>query len=353
MLPEILLDDVRFQELVSEARTRIVRHAPEWTEHNVSDPGHHAHRAATRGSPSCSSTASTGSRSGCTSGCSRSWASSPGPPECASVAVRFMLDRPGGGAVVPAGTEVAVAAHRRQRVRGVPDRRRAGGAARVQARHLRHPAQGRQDPAGQGRRRGAGPDELQAPFGSPASAGDALLLGFDSPIAGLVIRLEHRVVARRGIGEPGRPAAAVGGVGGRRRVGAGDRRRRRDRRLHLRRRRDHRAGARGGGRDADRGRQPPLAALPRARPRAVSDHGVYTTSPEITLRAGAGRGRARSRPITPPPSTGELLGTSEGIPGATYPLPRRPVLAPEEGEVVEVRELGSDEWVAVGAGRVV
>ena len=39
MLPEILLDDVRFQELVSEARTRIVRHAPEWTEHNVSDPG--------------------------------------------------------------------------------------------------------------------------------------------------------------------------------------------------------------------------------------------------------------------------------------------------------------------------
>ena len=39
MLPEILLDDVRFQELVSEARTRIVRHSPDWTEHNVSDPG--------------------------------------------------------------------------------------------------------------------------------------------------------------------------------------------------------------------------------------------------------------------------------------------------------------------------
>ena len=39
MLPEILLDDLRFQELVSEARTRIVRHSPDWTEHNVSDPG--------------------------------------------------------------------------------------------------------------------------------------------------------------------------------------------------------------------------------------------------------------------------------------------------------------------------
>src|SRR5579863_1639306 len=34
-----MLDDVRFQELVSEARTRIVRHSPDWTEHNVSDPG--------------------------------------------------------------------------------------------------------------------------------------------------------------------------------------------------------------------------------------------------------------------------------------------------------------------------
>ena len=38
-LPEIELDDRGFQELVSEARTRIARRCPEWTEHNVSDPG--------------------------------------------------------------------------------------------------------------------------------------------------------------------------------------------------------------------------------------------------------------------------------------------------------------------------
>ena len=38
-LPEIKLDDRRFQDLVSEARTRIARACPEWTEHNVSDPG--------------------------------------------------------------------------------------------------------------------------------------------------------------------------------------------------------------------------------------------------------------------------------------------------------------------------
>ena len=38
-LPQIELDDRRFQELVSEARMRIARSCPEWTEHNVSDPG--------------------------------------------------------------------------------------------------------------------------------------------------------------------------------------------------------------------------------------------------------------------------------------------------------------------------
>src|SRR3954447_4386875 len=38
-LPEIELDDRRFQDLVSEARMRVSRACPEWTEHNVSDPG--------------------------------------------------------------------------------------------------------------------------------------------------------------------------------------------------------------------------------------------------------------------------------------------------------------------------
>lgn len=38
-LPEIRLDDREFQDLVSEARVRITRTCPDWTEHNVSDPG--------------------------------------------------------------------------------------------------------------------------------------------------------------------------------------------------------------------------------------------------------------------------------------------------------------------------
>jgi predicted phage baseplate assembly protein len=38
-LPQIELDDRTFQDLVSEARLRIAQACPEWTEHNVSDPG--------------------------------------------------------------------------------------------------------------------------------------------------------------------------------------------------------------------------------------------------------------------------------------------------------------------------
>ena len=38
-LPQVNLDDRRFQELVNEARQRITQSCPEWTEHNVSDPG--------------------------------------------------------------------------------------------------------------------------------------------------------------------------------------------------------------------------------------------------------------------------------------------------------------------------
>jgi predicted phage baseplate assembly protein len=38
-LPSPNLDDRRFQQLVDEAKTYIQRRAPEWTDHNVSDPG--------------------------------------------------------------------------------------------------------------------------------------------------------------------------------------------------------------------------------------------------------------------------------------------------------------------------
>ena len=38
-LPAPNLDDRRFQDIVDEAKRRIARLCPEWTDHNVSDPG--------------------------------------------------------------------------------------------------------------------------------------------------------------------------------------------------------------------------------------------------------------------------------------------------------------------------
>jgi predicted phage baseplate assembly protein len=38
-LPDVELDDRRFQDLVDEARLRIARRCPEWTDHNVANPG--------------------------------------------------------------------------------------------------------------------------------------------------------------------------------------------------------------------------------------------------------------------------------------------------------------------------
>jgi predicted phage baseplate assembly protein len=39
MLPAPILDDRRFQDLVDDAKRLVMRRCPEWTDHNVSDPG--------------------------------------------------------------------------------------------------------------------------------------------------------------------------------------------------------------------------------------------------------------------------------------------------------------------------
>jgi predicted phage baseplate assembly protein len=346
MLPEILLDDVRFQELVSEARTRIVRHAPEWTEHNVSDPGitlielyawltellvYRINRIPER----------------LHFGLLALVGVEPRPPECASVPVRFMLDQPGGGAVVPAGTEIA-------------SPRTAGSESVVfqtavelvvpHACKLTSYGTQRKGATTQLAKDGGGsvqrvPDQLQAPFASPAAPGDALLLGFDSPIADLVILLRIESSRAEGSANPGDPPlqweASVGGgewepatvvsdeTGGFT-LGGGDIT------VHV-----PETAAEAGIEGVNRHW---LRCRVLKRGPSGGDRGVYTKSPEImsveALVAGGTVEAYHAATVT-----GELLGTSEGIPGAAYPLPRHPVLPPEEGEVVEVRELGSGEWI--------
>ena len=341
MLPEILLDDVRFQELVSEARTRIVRYAPEWTEHNVSDPGitlielyawltellvYRINRIPER----------------LHFGLLALVGVMPRPPECASVPVRFMLKQPGGGGVVAAGTEIA-------------SPRTAGSESVVfqTAVELVVPHECKLATYGI-QRKGAKtqlaeaaqpPEKLQAAFASPASPGDAFLLGFDSPIAGLVLRLGIESSRAEGSADQRDPplkweASVGGGEWEPASVVA-----------------DETGGFMLGG-GAITVQVPETAAQERldgvsrhwlrcrvrARAHGDRDRGVYTKSPEITsvetLVAGATVEAYHAATVT-----GELLGTSEGIPGAIYALPRHPVLAFEADEVVEVRELGGEEWV--------
>jgi predicted phage baseplate assembly protein len=340
VLPEILLDDVRFQELVSEARTRIVRHAPEWTEHNVSDPGitlielyawltellvYRINRIPER----------------LHFGLLALVGVEPGPPECAGVPVRFMLDAPGGGGVVPAGTEIAS-----PRTAGsdsvvfqtaselvIPHEctlatfgiQRGGGTTQL-AKDAR--------PSGQ----------LQAAFGTPAASGDALLLGFETPIAGLVLRLAFESSRAEGSVDSSDPPLAWEAS-----VGA-------DEWDPVTVISDETGGFTLG--DGAITVQVPESATTtrieqtdrhwlrcRVLDRARRTQGTYATSPEISqvqsLVAGAAVEAYHAATVT-----GELLGTSEGIPGAAYPLPNHPVLSPEEGEVVEVRELGATEWTA-------
>lgn len=319
MLPEILLDDVRFQELVSEARTRIVRHAPEWTEHNVSDPGitlielyawltellvYRINRIPER----------------LHFGLLALVGVEPRPPECASVPVRFMLGQPGGGGVVPAGSEIA-------------SPRTAGSESVVfqTAEELVVPHE----------------CKLASNGGSLSSVGDALLLGFDSPIAGLVIQLRVESSRAEGSVNPGDPPlkweAAVGDDEWEPALLVSD---------------ETGGFTLGGGSITvhvpDAAAEVRIEGVKRRwlRCRVLNrahgdggDHGAYTKAPEITS-VDALIGGATVEAYHAATVSGELLGTSEGIPGATYPLPRHPVLTPEEGEVVEVRELGSDEWVA-------
>jgi predicted phage baseplate assembly protein len=343
VLPEILFDDVRFQELVSEARTRIVRHAPEWTEHNVSDPGitlielyawltellvYRINRIPER----------------LHFGLLALVGVQPRPPECASVPVRFIVDQPGGGAVVPAGTEIASA-----RTAGSESVVFQTAAELVVPRECKLASYGVERRGAHARltaESGRVPDELQAPFGSPASAGDALLLGFASPIGGLVIRLGIDSSRAEGSANPDDPPlqweASVGDGEWEPAAVVSD---------------ETQGFTLGGG--AITVHVPETAAEARIedvnrqwlRCRVLDrghgdggDHGVYTTSPEITsvgaLVAGATVEAYHAATVR-----GELLGTSDGIPGAVYPLPHRPVLPPEEGELVEVRELGSEDWV--------
>jgi predicted phage baseplate assembly protein len=338
VLPEIVLDDVRFQELVGEARSRIVRHSPDWTEHNVSDPGitlielfawlteilvYRMNRIPERLHQALLELV--GVR--------------PGPPHQASVELRFMLERPG-GATIPAGTEVATP----RTANSDSVTFQTGAELVVPARELAAcvlQRAGATEAVAMSAATAAPSAGQAAAFGDPPAPGDALLLGFAAPIAELVMRVEIESTRADGPGlDPADPplvweASGADGQWHEAAVIA-----------------DDTGGFLLGGGAVTVAAPAASAAAEVAgselhwlRCRVSEARRRYTRGPEIGAVSAAVVG---ATVVGQHAATvlDELVGTSEGIPGVSYRLQHRPVLDLRDGETLEVRERGSEAWVA-------
>ncbi len=200
-IPEVTLDDRGFQDLVNEARLRLSQRCPEWSEHNVSDPGitlvelfawmteaiiYRLNRVPEKLHVTLLNLLGIKIE----------------PPVAATTELRFRLTAPSDRA----------RRDPRRRHRGrhaphaerpgdrVPDLRRlhdpaaAAGLLRGQARRRRegHRRRARASPKPQG----AGSERLRY----AARAGDALYLGFDVPLANILLVVDVDCSQARGAG---------------------------------------------------------------------------------------------------------------------------------------------------------
>jgi predicted phage baseplate assembly protein len=344
-LPEINLDDRTFQDLVSEARTRIAQACPEWTEHNVSDPGitlvelfawmteltiYRLNRIPDKLHVALLELL--GIRLD--------------PPSAATTQLRFRLTGPTEDPVrVPHGaTEV-----------GTP--RTAGDepivfqttddytiqplrpAAYVLSRdgHVKNVA------VADGVAKPLGGEQLA--FGSPPRPGDALHLGFDAPIGRLLLSVDVEASQARGAGvdpldAPLRwevsagdnewdPAEVLEDLTGGFNYGSGTVE------LQLP---DHSAIQLLGGQRLHwlRCRIDELTVSGRAG-------STYTHAPEIYSITAAPTGALLPAAHSAHAAT-EMLGVSDGTPGQQLPLRMSPVLPLRQGETLEVQSPGERTW---------
>ena len=344
-LPVINLDDRGFQELVSEARARIARTCPEWTEHNVSDPGitlvelfaqmvdqliYRVNRIPEKLHVALLELL--GIRLD--------------PPSAAVTSLRFRLTSAAEERVaIPAGeTEVGTlrtaseqsvifqttedfAIEPLRPVRYVLNR---GGVVRGVA-----VADGEARPHG----------EEQLAFASPPQPGDALHLGFDAPVGRLLLRIDVEASEARGVGiDPSDPPL-------RWEVSGGD-----DTWLPAEVLVDDTGGFNFGSGSLEL-QLPERSGVQllsgerlhwvRCRIDATTPSGKtnssYTHPPEIYAITAAPIGallpaahRARS--------DREMLGVSDGSPGQVFELRTRPILPLQPGETLEVQPPGSETW---------
>ena len=349
-LPEIELDDRRFQDLVSEARTRISRSCPEWTEHNVSDPGitlielfawmtetllYRVNRIPDKLHVALLELLGLELE----------------PPTAATAELRFRLSAPADEAVsIPAGsTEVGTprTVAEESTVFSVTDDFVIPGV-RPTAYAVRRRGKLKSVPVAAGVARPMGQD--QAAFASQPVVGDAVYLGFDRSLARLLLRVEVDCSEARGAGidpedpplrwevstgdpdDPWREAEVlVDGTGGFN-YGSGA--------LELQLPPVH-------GREAVSG--PPAYWLrcrldERKRSGAATTEGTgFTQPPEIYSLTAAPIG-ALIPATHATHAEAEVLGQSDGTPGQVFSLQHSPVLASGDA-TLEVREPGESEWV--------
>ena len=345
-LPEIQLDDRRFQDLVSEARRRIHRSCPEWTEHNVSDPGitlielfawmtemtiYRLNRVPDKLHVELLELL--GIRLD--------------PPSAATTSLRFRLIGPPESPVrIPASSEVASSrAPGDEAVVFQTDSEHVINPLRPAAYALSRGGQIKDVAVADGEARPQGADML--PFGSPPQVGDALHVGFEETVARLVLRVELECSMARGAGvDPEDPPL-------RWEVSQGDGRWDQAEVLT-----DLTGGFNYGSGVVE------LQLPSRSAIQPIAGHRLHWVRCRLadTTRSGRAGGtysqppeiyRMTAAPIgVLAPAThaarevNEILGVSDGTPGQTFPLRHAPVLKPRSGETLQMQDPDRADWQA-------
>ena len=343
-LPEIQLDDRRFQDLVSEARLKITRSCPEWTEHNVSDPGitlielfawmtemtiYRLNRVPDKLHVSLLELL--GIRLD--------------GPSAAQTTLRFRLPEVAKEVLtIDGGTEVGTPrTATEESIIFQVDETFEVPAAVPAAYVLQRGGQVKSIGLADGVAKPAGADQLA--FASPPAVGDALYLGFEVPVGRLLIEVDVDASQARGAGvNPDDPPL-------RWEVSQGD-----NEWLEAEVLEDLTGGFNYGSGTVTLELPPRSAIQPLAGHRMhwlrcrIDDktrHGgaatTYTQPPEIySITAGVVGARLPSTHASQ--ITAEILGVSDGTPGQIFPLKNSPVLKPAAGETLEVQDPESGDW---------
>ena len=343
-LPAIELDDRRFQDLVSEARLRINRACPEWTEHNVSDPGitlielfawmtemtiYRLNRVPDKLHVALMELL--GIRLD--------------GPTGAHTNLRFRLSAPAERPIeIPAGatevgtlrtaTEEAVIFQVEEDFM-IPAAR---PAAYVVVRAGKPTDIGIVD----GTAKPQGNDQL--PFAGPPAVGDALHLGFQEPLGRLIMQIDMEASMARGAGvDPDDPPL-------RWEVSTGDGQWEDAVVLE-----DLTGGFNYGSGTVE------LQCPPQSSVEALGGHRLHWLRCRIDEKTRGGKETKYTHPpeiysVTAAPigallpashsarADGEVLGVSDGTPGQVHQLRNHPVLKPQTGETVEAQDPESGDW---------